>query len=55
MRFVCRLPTGSGVVVWLLSAAAAAAEESLGLGSAWLMYAEEAAAAAEVRVLRSRG
>lgn len=43
IRFVCRLPTGSGVVTWDLNAAAAAAEESDGLDGALLRKADVAA------------
>jgi hypothetical protein len=46
MRFVCRLPTGSGDVVWERRAAAAAAEEREGDDLDVWRKAEVAAAAA---------
>lgn len=46
MRFVCRLPTGSGDVVWERRAAAAAAEEREGDDLDVWRKADVAAAAA---------
>lgn len=55
MRFVCMLPTGSGVVVWDRSAAAAAAEERPVCDCGRPRKAELAAVAAADEVLRSIG
>lgn len=55
MRLVCKLPTGSGVVVWDRRAAAAAAEERPVCDCARLRKAELAAVAAAEDVLRSTG
>jgi hypothetical protein len=47
MRFVTTSPTGVGVVTWVLSAAAAAAEERAGFDSRFWMKALDAANDAE--------
>lgn len=55
IRFVCRLPTGSGVVVMDRKAAAAAAEDREPVDGLFLRKAWLAAAAALEVVFRSRG